>query len=146
MNTNTAPVCHSKLGLEPRRHWILIFIRMTVHRPMQSIEEFFRLKRPARAISREVAEYTSKKLGCYRTDVAHSKALKKRESIGKRPRLKNAIIENYVIEKIKLGYSPEQISIRLPMEKKGSTVSPEAIYQYMYSQIQKGGAKAKKGY
>ena len=103
------------------------------------------LKRPASTISREISEYKSKKLGCYKADVAHDKALKKRESIGKRPRLKNEIIENYVIEKMKLGWSPEQISIRLPMEKKGSSVSPEAIYQYVYSQIQKGGFKAKKG-
>ena len=103
------------------------------------------LKRPASTISREISEYKSKKLGCYKADVAHGKALKKRESIGKRPRLKNEIIENYVIEKMKIGWSPEQISIRLPMEKKGSSVSPEAIYQYVYAQIQKGGFNAKKG-
>lgn len=52
----------------------------------------------------------------------------------KRRRLKNDIIRAYVTDKIKLGWSPEQASGRLPIDFPGQRICPEAIYQYIYAE------------
>jgi IS30 family transposase len=66
---------------------------------------------------------------------------------GKRDRLKNADIRKHVAEKLKIGWTPEQIEMRIGKELgKGYSISYEAIYQFVYSQIQRGGnGKVKKG-
>ncbi len=38
-----------------------------------------------------------------------------------------------------IGWSPEQISLRLPIDHKGQTISHEAIYQFVYAQVKRGG-------
>jgi IS30 family transposase len=46
------------------------------------------------------------------------------------------------VKKLKLGWSPEQISIRLPIKYPRDTamrISYEAIYQYVYSLVHRGG-------
>jgi len=105
------------------------------------------LKRPASTISREIRRNASgKKLPRYNPKVAHASALTRKEAHGARPLLKNKVIQTYVVEKLKLWWSPEQISIRLPIDHKGQTISPEAIYQYVYVQVHRGGNGAvKKG-
>ena len=43
---------------------------------------------------------------------------------------------------MKLGWSPEQISIRLPLDYKEDTtmrISYEAVYEYVYKQIYRNG-------
>lgn len=95
--------------------------------------------RPKSTVFREIEKHKSKRLGFYRADVAHGKALKKREKRGTRKRLKNDIIRSYAIEKIKLSWSPEQISIRLPIDHPDKTISYEAIYQFVYAQIHRDG-------
>jgi len=96
------------------------------------------LGRNASSISREIDGKPRKGMGRYQAHIAHREALKKRT--GKRTvRLKNASIQTYVKEKLKIGWSPEQISIRLPMEHKGLSISHEAIYQYVYAQIKRAG-------
>lgn len=56
------------------------------------------------------------------------------------PRLKDKIIRDYVIKKLKNeDYSPEQIAGTLPNEHPGHSISPEAIYQFIYVQYQRGG-------
>lgn len=97
------------------------------------------------SISREIDGKPRKGMGRYQAHIAHREALKNRT--GKRTiRLKNESIQTYVKEKLKLGWSPEQISIRLPIDRKGLSISHEAIYQYVYAQIKRGGNGAvKKG-
>jgi IS30 family transposase len=61
-------------------------------------------------------------------------------------RLKKELIRIYVTKKMKLGWSPEQISIRLPKDHKGESISYEAIYQFVYAQMFRGGnGKLKEG-
>lgn len=51
-------------------------------------------------------------------------------------------LQEYVVSKLKLGWSPEQISIRLPIDHKDDNtmrISHEAVYQYVYEQIHRGG-------
>ena len=51
----------------------------------------------------------------------------------KRLKLKNQFIRDYVIEKLKLSWSPEQISGRLKIEYPSYSISHESIYQFIYS-------------
>ena len=90
-------------------------------------------------VSREIGERPRTGRGRYRAYQANITALERDKSRGKRMRLKNETIRDYVKEKMKLGWSPEQISLRLPRERAGETISYEAIYQYVYAQIHRGG-------
>lgn len=97
------------------------------------------VKRPKSCVFREIKRHQSKKRGYYRADVAHTKALLKRKKRGVRLRLKNATTRTYVREKMKLGWSPEQIALRLPIDHKGESISYEAIYRFVYAQIHRKG-------
>lgn len=94
-------------------------------------------------ISDEIDGKLRKGHGKYSTYIAHESALVKRGERGRRPRLKSQFIIDYVVEKLKLGWSPEQISLRLPIDHKKQTISHEAIYEYIYAQIGVSG-KVKK--
>lgn len=97
------------------------------------------IKRDRSTVIRELARHSSPKHKRYRPDVAHGKALAKRAERGIRPRLKSADIREYVVSHLKLGWSPEQIAIRLSIDHKGQAISGEAIYQYVYAQVRRGG-------
>jgi IS30 family transposase len=101
--------------------------------------------RSAGSISREINGRPRKGVGKYQAHTSHSLALGRR--LGKKPnRLKNSFIRAYTKEKLRLGWSPEQVSIRLPIEHPGKTISYETIYQFIYAQISHGGSsKPKKG-
>lgn len=94
--------------------------------------------RTAGAICREIDGRPNKGIGKYQAHVAHAQALDRR--FGKKPtRLKSDLIRAYAKDKLKLGWSPEQISLRLPIDHKGLKVSHEAIYQFVYAQVRRGG-------
>lgn len=92
----------------------------------------------AGAICREINGRPSRGVGKYQAYGGHQRKLKKRLS-KKQDRLKNEFIREYVKEKMKHGWSPEQISLRLPIEHPGNTISYEAIYQFVYAQAHRGG-------
>lgn len=126
----------SHLTLDER---IKIEIGYQEGRNFREIAKILSNGRSASAICREVAGKPRKGRGKYQAYVAHNKAFAKREKRGKRPRLKNDLIRAYATEKMKLGWSPEQISIRLPIDHKGEEISHEAIYQFVYAQIHREG-------
>jgi IS30 family transposase len=68
----------------------------------------------------------------------------KRKSRGRHDRLKNEAIRIYVVTNLKEGWSPEQISGRIKCGI-GETISHEAIYQYVYTQIYAGGIGPRPG-
>ena len=83
----------------------------------------------------------------YTPRLAHEKALIKRKNRGRKLRLKNGFTRRYVIDHLKTGYSPEQIAGRLHYEHSNQSISHEAIYQYIYSQVyRKGHGYMKPGY
>jgi IS30 family transposase len=96
------------------------------------------LGRSPSSISREISRNIPLKR-IYRPRLAHSHALEKRKSRGRKLRLKSLFIRRYVAEKLKKGYSPEQISGRIHMEHPEESISHEAIYQYIYSQVYRSG-------
>lgn len=104
-----------------------------------------KIRRDPGSVSREIDGRPSRGVGKYQAYIVHGKALKKR--LGKKSeRLKNELIRSYVSEKLKIGWSPEQISLRLPIDHPGNNISHEAIYQFIYTQIQRGGnGKVKRG-
>ena len=102
------------------------------------------IKRDRSTVIRELKRNGSGKNLGYRPEFAHTKAWKKREKRGVRPLLKNTLIRDYVTEKMKDGWSPEQIQLRLPIDHPGQKISYEAIYQYVYAHVRKGGT-IKKG-
>jgi IS30 family transposase len=98
-----------------------------------------KMKRSPSSISRELGGRPSRGVGKYQAYINHQRKLKSR--LGKKQvRLKNDFIKSYVVEKmVDKGWTPEQISLRLPIDHPGYTISHEAIYQYVYAQIRRGG-------
>ena len=94
-------------------------------------------------IIREIDGQPPKGVSKYIADVSHRKALQRIAKRGNKYKLdKNENLKKYVISKMKLGWSPEQISIRLSVDyrkDKNMQVSYEAIYQYVYAQIHRNG-------
>ena len=105
---------------------------------LRKIAEYLGNGRTAGSICREIDGKPRKGRGKYQAHINHEKALN-RKTNKKNLRLKNELIRNYAVEKLKLGWAPEQISIRLPIDHRGQTISYEAIYKYIYGQIHREG-------
>lgn len=97
------------------------------------------LKRSPSSISREIGRNLSFMRHRYAPRLSHERALIKRRSRGRNDRLKNTIVRAYVVEKLKKRTSPEQIAGRISKEYPGQSISHEAIYQFIYSQIHRNG-------
>jgi len=83
----------------------------------------------------------------YKPRVAHARALEKRSSRGRKLRLKSGFVRRYVVAGLKGGLSPEQIAGRLHLEYPDESISHEAIYRYIYSQVhQEGSGYMRRGY
>lgn len=91
--------------------------------------------RPHSTIVRELKRNSPPiRQGQYLPHKAQERARLKKENSGRRDRLKKPLIESYVKYHLKMGWSPEQISGRLPLDYAGSFISHEAIYQYIYQE------------
>ena len=103
------------------------------------------LGRDPGSICREIDGRPPRGTGKYQAYGSHGRSLKRR--LDKKPtRLKTEFIRSYVKEKMKLGWTPEQISLRLPIDHVGHAISHEAIYQFVYAQVRRGGnGKVKDG-
>ncbi len=94
-----------------------------------------RIKRTASTISRELARNSTPRRRIYHAFSAHRSARERQTQAHERPRLKNKRIESYVRRHLKLGWSPEQIAGRLPMDHPSLCISHEAIYQFLYDPL-----------
>jgi IS30 family transposase len=94
------------------------------------------LQRSVSSLSRELKR--NGRSGYYSPFKANERAVSKRSSRGRELRLKNDQIRDYVVIKLKKGWSPEQISGRLKLEI-GQKISHEAIYQFIYHQVYREG-------
>jgi len=103
---------------------------------IRSIAE--RLGRSPASVSREICRNGSPLIAWYTPRLAEARSNLKRKSRGRKDRLKTETIRRYVVEKMKIGWSPEQIAGRMKIEGVGS-ISHEAIYQFVYAQIHRGG-------
>lgn len=64
---------------------------------------------------------------------AQAKARGRKVVAGRRSPLKDPLIYSYVLEKLRWGWSPEQISGRLPIDVMGKSIHWETIYRFVYS-------------
>lgn len=98
------------------------------------------LSRAPSTISRELVRNYPPQEKRYTPRLAHERAKEAIKRRGKRPRLKDLRIREYVKQKLKHDHwSPEQIAGTLPQNYPEATISPEAIYQYVYAQYTRGG-------
>lgn len=97
-----------------------------------------KLGRSPSSISREIQKNNSEIRKSYTPRIANERALKKRKSRGRIDRLKNSTVREYVATHLKLGWSPEQVSATCE-KGTGDSISHEAVYQYIYSQIHRDG-------
>lgn len=96
------------------------------------------LRRSPASVSREIQRNLPPERFLYTPRLAHERALKKRKSRGRQERLKNTEVREYVISHLKKRWSPEQIAGRIKLDF-GETISHEAIYQFVYSQVYRNG-------
>lgn len=90
------------------------------------------------SVSREITRNLPPLHRRYTPRLAHERALKHRKRRGREERLKNTALREYVISHLKLGWSPEQVAATAE-NAIGMSISHEAIYQYVYAQIHRGG-------
>lgn len=96
------------------------------------------LQRSPSSISRELGRNVSSQHQIYTPRIAQERAVLKRKSRGRTKRLKNDRVRAYVTEHLKQRWSPEQIAGCIQTDI-GERVCHEAIYQYVYAQIHRGG-------
>lgn len=107
----------------------------------KSLREIAReLGRNPATISRELHRNIVGERRRYTPRMAEERARKRIRERGRRERLKEPRIREYVMLKLKEeDYSPEQIAGTLPIEYPTLSISPEAIYQFIYAQYHRGG-------
>lgn len=96
------------------------------------------LNRSPSSISREINRTGGLRIS-YLPRCAHNRAVENRSNRGRKLRLKNSFVRRYVITGLKAGLSPEQIAGRLNTDYPDESISHEAIYQYIYAQVNKEG-------
>jgi len=95
------------------------------------------LGRSPSSVSREIRRYRPPEARYYYIPrLAHERALEKRMNRGRKNRLKNDRLREYVISHLKLGWSPEQIAAKA-FDAVGTAISHEAIYQFVYARVSK---------
>lgn len=89
------------------------------------------LRRPASTIRRELHRNTTP--GCHYVDgAAQMRTIERRQQASRRPHIADERIRTYVREKLLARWSPELIAGRIRQDLPGTTISHEAIYQYIY--------------
>ena len=135
---------NKRLSLNER---IQIEIQYSQGRNLGEIAKHLGCGRNKSTISREIRGRPRRGFGKYQAYQANCRAVKREESRGKRERLKNEATRTYTKEKLKLGWTPEQIELRIGRDLgKEYSISYEAIYQFIYFQVRRdGNGKVKEG-
>lgn len=96
------------------------------------------LNRSPSSVSREIKKNKLSWNSHYAPRKAYERALEHRTHRGRKDRLKNDSIRQYVLAHLKRRWSPEQIAGAIKKEI-NEKISHEAIYQYIYAQIHRDG-------
>lgn len=96
------------------------------------------LGRSPSSVSREFSSNFPAERKVYTPRLAHERALQYRKLRGREERLKSEALRGYVVSHLKLGWSPEQIAATAK-NAVGTSISHEAIYQYVYAQVYREG-------
>lgn len=94
-------------------------------------------------VYREINNKPRTGVGRYKADISHRKSLKRISNRGNISKIEsNKKLKDFVVIKLKDGWSPEQISGDICKNNvlgKDINISYEAIYQYVYNQIHREG-------
>jgi len=90
------------------------------------------------SVSREIKKNKLSWNSHYAPRKAHERALEHRTHRGRKDRLKNDSVRQYLLSHLKRRWSPEQIAGKIK-EDLNEKISHEAIYQYIYAQIHRDG-------
>lgn len=90
-----------------------------------------RLKRNQSVVSREIKNNSTED-GKYQCYWAQKRSERRRRHSRRRERIADLHIRSYVHEKLKIGWSPEQIAGRITLEIPGKQISYESIYLYIF--------------
>lgn len=96
------------------------------------------LGRSPSSVSREIRRNRPPQRNRYTPRLAHERALVYRTHRGREERLKHDDLRDYVVSHLKLYWSPEQIAATAKGTI-GTSISHEAIYQYIYAQVYRDG-------
>jgi IS30 family transposase len=117
---------------------LTLFEREEISRGIWARERFIviarRLGRPTSSISREVWSRV-KYRWCYLAGLAQKQAEEKRRGRRLQKLSRNSRLKDYVYQKLKLKWSPEEIAKRMRLEypeDKAMRISHETIYQHLY--------------
>jgi len=116
---------HRQLTLEERYH-----IEVCFTEGLSQAEIARRLKRSASTISRELRRNEDPVTKRYAAARAQKQASQRRVDKGERSRKIQGALQVLIEQKLKLSWSPEQISGRLQLEA-GVSISHETIYQHV---------------
>ena len=126
---------YQQLGIEEREK---IYLSLWQRKSIRQIA--FEIRRSPSTISRELRRNFPRHRMVYKPRLAQERAQETIKKRGQRLRLKSSVIRAYVKDKLtNEDWSPEQIAGTLPFDHPGWTVSPEAIYQYIYAQYTREG-------
>jgi len=125
-----------------------------LHEDGQSLRQIAAaLDRPPSTISRELKRNGGRRVG-YKPSYAHEQARARRWTGSRLER--DGDLRGLVLDRLKRGWSPEQIAGRLERDKAASRISHESIYRFIYAQIRRTNdgrwrhflprAKAKRGW
>ena len=90
------------------------------------------LNRNKSTISRELTRNRSKTTKTYLPNQAHKRAKNRKKQAAMKEELKCHKIRNFVLNKLKNGWSPSVIAGTLAGSSKNETISHESIYLYIY--------------
>lgn len=95
-----------------------------------------RINRHSSTVSREIKSQVKRKKWCYSAIKGQEKAdINKRKKGQKKKMLNCELLRNYVHEKLKIEWSPEEIAKRIKLDYPDDInmrISHESIYQYLY--------------
>jgi IS30 family transposase len=91
------------------------------------------LARNPSTLSRELRRNKSPTYNIYLAHKAQLRSVKRKHVSVQRERIRDKRIQRFIMKKLKIRWSPEIISHRVSRALPGTSVSPEAIYQFIYS-------------
>lgn len=83
-------------------------------------------------ISRELKRNGAPIYKVYLPHKAQLRAAKRKEKSVRRERIRDKVVRRYILRKLRLRWSPELIANTIPKKYPGHSISPEAIYQFIY--------------
>jgi len=116
---------YKQLSLEERSK---IFMGLMLKKSISSIAR--EIRRSPSSIIREIRRNSKK--GVYHPEKAQTWSRTRKQNQGLKL-LKNIDLQKYIVDKLKIGWSPGTIAGRLRYNKARSTVCAETIYQFIYS-------------